>query len=72
MQAERLVESLELRKPPVEVSPLTVPEGPASWDWKQVILARLLLFNSLSYLKEGRQCPLPAHPLRASTSPQAG
>lgn len=63
MQAECLVESLELRKLPVEANPPTVPEGPTSCDWKQVFLALLPLFKSLSYLKEGRQCLLPAHPL---------
>lgn len=62
MRAACLVESLARRKLPVEAKPLTVPEGPTSCDWRQVFLALLLLFHSLSYPKEGRRCLLPAPP----------
>lgn len=41
-------------------NPAASKEGPISCDWKQVFLSRLLLLNSLSYLKEGRQCLIPA------------
>lgn len=55
----------------------TVQGSPVWCGWKRAFLPLLLLLNSLSYLKEWRQCLIPAsipfvHPLASSLGDQEG